>query len=334
MRMPYFADPCPLRTALGVLSLTPVAALIFAAPGASAQAWPSRPVRVIVPFAVGGAADRVSRVIAERLGIAFGQQFIADNRPGAGGSIGFELLSKATPDGYTLGSASDSAALLPFIYKGTTWDPRTFTGISTLTSQPLVLAVHASVPATSVKELVAWARTRPGQLSFGSSGHGHPQHLAGEMIKLATGIDMNHIPYKGGGAAIIDLVGGQIPIAVLGSSTVIPHHKAGRVRILAVTSPRRSPTVPEVPTLEEAGVKGVDVIQWIGLYGPPKLPRPLADRLNEQVRIAIETPAVRDMLEAAGFDAAASTPEQMEARTRNDMQRWDRLLSKMMLKFD
>jgi tripartite-type tricarboxylate transporter receptor subunit TctC len=326
------ARPPARRALAGLIALA--AAGLVALPDASAQAWPSRPVRMIVPFAAGGAADRVARVVAERLGLAFGQQFIADNRPGAGGSIGFELLAKATPDGYTLGSASDSAALLPFTYRNLGWDPRSFTGISTVTSQPLVLAVHASVPATDVKSFVAWARSKPGQLSFGSSGHGHPQHLTGEMIKLATGIDMNHIPYKGGGAAIIDLVGGQVPIAVLGSSTVIPHHRSGKVRILAVTSARRASTLPDVPTLDEAGIKGIGVVQWQGLYGPPKLPRPLVDRLNAALRTAVATPAVREMLEAAGFEAGSSTPEQAEARMREDMQRWERLVPKLGLKFD
>jgi tripartite-type tricarboxylate transporter receptor subunit TctC len=296
--------------------------------------WPQRPVRVIVPFATGGAADLVARLAAERLGAAFGQQFIADNRPGAGGTIGFELLSRATPDGHTLGTVSDSSTLLPFTYRKLTWDPRAFTGIGLITTQPLVLAVHTSVPAGSVKELVVWARTKPGALSFGSSGHGHPQHLAGEMIKLATGIDMNHVPYKGGGAAIIDLVGGQIPIAVLGSSTVIPHHRAGKVRILAMISPTRSSMLPEIPTLEEAGVKGVDLVQWIGLAGPPKMSRELAAKINAELASALANPAVRKTLEGAGFDPAPSTPQAFEMRIREDVTRWERLLPKLGIRFD
>ncbi|MCA3068840.1 MAG: tripartite tricarboxylate transporter substrate binding protein [Rhodocyclaceae bacterium] len=306
----------------------------FAPPEAAAQAWPARPVRMIVPFAPGGAADLVSRVVAERLSASYGQQFIADNRSGAGGTIGYELLARAAPDGYTLGTASDSSTLLPFTYRNLPWDPRNFTGISLLTTQPLVLAVHTAVPATSLKELVAHARTVPGKLSFGSSGHGHPQHLAGEMIKLATGIDMTHIPYKGGGAAIIDLVGGQIPIVVLGSSPVIPHHRAGKVRILAVVSPARSSALPDIPTLDEAGVKGVDLAQWMGLAGPPKLPRDLVKKLNAEVAAILANPGSRKTLEGAGFDPSPSTPEAFEAKMREGVARWEKLLPKLKIRFD
>lgn len=307
---------------------------LSAAQQAAAQAWPARPVRMIVPFAPGGAADLVSRVVAERLSTTYGQQFIADNRSGAGGGIGYELLARAAPDGYTLGTASDSSTLLPFTYRNLPWDPRSFTGISLLTTQPLVLAVHGAVPATSLKELVAHARTVPGKLSFGSSGHGHPQHLAGEMIKLATGIDMTHVPYKGGGAAIIDLVGGQIPIVVLGSSPVIPHHRAGKVRILAVIASARSKALPDIPTLDEAGVKGVDLAQWIGMAGPPKLPRDIAKKLNAEVAAILASPAARKTLEGAGFEPAPSTPEAFEAKMREGVARWEQLLPRLKIRFD
>lgn len=328
MRVPLLA---PARTC--VLLLLGLAS-VFSTFEAAAQAWPSRPVRLIVPFAPGGAADLASRIVGERLGATYGQQFIADNRSGAGGTIGYELLARAAPDGYTLGTASDSSTLLPLTYGKLSWDPRSFTGISLLITQPLVLAVHSSVPATSLKELVAHARTVPGKLSFGSSGHGHPQHLAGEMIKLATGIDMTHIPYKGGGAAIIDLVGGQIPIVVLGSSPVIPHHRAGKVRILAVISPTRSSALPDIQTLEEAGVKGVDLAQWIGIAGPPKLSRDLAKKLSAEVAIILANPATRKTLESAGFDPSPSTPEAFEAKMRDGMARWEKLLPKLKIKFD
>jgi tripartite-type tricarboxylate transporter receptor subunit TctC len=292
-------------------------------------------VRLLVPFAAGGASDTISRTVADRLGAALGQQFVPDNRTGAAGTIALEVLSKAVPDGYTLGTASDTLSLLPFTYKGLTWDPRTsFTPISLMSTQPLVLAVHAAVPAASFKEFVAYAKSKPGQLVFGSSGHGHAQHLTGEMIKKAAGFDMTHVPYKGGAQAITDLVGGQIPVAVLGSSTVIPYHRSGRVRILVVTSKKRSLALPEIPTLADMGIAGIDVSQTLGLFGPPKLPKELVTRLNTEVAKALATPAVRERLELAGFEASPSTPQQLEALVRSDYDRWARVTKELKLKFD
>jgi tripartite-type tricarboxylate transporter receptor subunit TctC len=317
-----------------------MAALVFAScvgfpPVLLAQVYPARPVRVIAPMAPGGAADLIARSIAERLGASLGQQFVVDNRPGAAGTIGLETLSRAAPDGYTLGSGSETMTVLPFTQKGVAWDPRTsFAPISLVSTQPLVLAVHASVPATSVAELVAYARARPGRLVFGSSGHGHSQHLTGEMIKRTAGFDMTHVPYKGGGAAIVDLVGGQIPAAVLGSSSVIPYHRSGKVRILAVTAAKRSSVLPDVPTLAEVGVKGIDVSQTLGIYGPAKLPTPLVTRLNAEVARALASPAVRERLESAGFDATPSTPQELGEQVRANFERWGRLIAELGLKFE
>lgn len=302
---------------------------------AAAQPYPTKPVRLIVPLAAGGAADTISRTVAERLGASLGQQFVPDNRPGAAGTIGLEVLSRAAPDGYTLSTAGDTIALLPFTYKGLTWDPRTsFTPISLMSTQPLVLVVHASVPAATFKEFVAYSKSKPGQLVFGSSGHGHSQHLTGEMIKRAAGIDMTHVPYKGGAPAVIDLVGGQIPVAVLGTSTVVPHHRAGKVRMLGVTGRKRSVVAPEVPTLAEAGVTGIDTLQTLGLFGPPKLPKELLVRLNAEVAKALATPAVREKLESAGFEATPTTPQQLAALVNADYERWARVTKELNLKFD
>ncbi len=309
------------------------AALLALAAGAAAQPYPTKPVRLIAPFAPGGAADVVSRAVAERLSASLGQQFVVDNRAGAGGALGLEMLSRAVPDGYTLGTGSEAMTALPFSHKGLTWDPRTsFTPISLLSTQPLVLVVNAAVPVTSFKEFVAYAKARPGQLVFGSSGQGHSQHLTGEMIKKAAGFDMTHVPYKGGGAAIIDLVGGQIPAAVLGSSPVIPYHRAGKVRILVVTSAKRSAALPDVPTLAEAGVKGIDVSQTIGMFGPAKLPKDIVSRLNAEVAKALANPTVRERLETAGFEATPSTPQQLETLVRENYERWGRLVRELDLK--
>ena len=316
------------------LSLAGLALLAASTGVARAQSWPDRPVRLVVPFAPGGAADRVARVTAEQLTSAFGQQFIADNRPGAGGSVGYEIIWRAAPDGYTLGTAGDSATLPPLTQKGVRWDPRDYSAISLLITQPLVLAVHTSVPAKTLQDFIAYARAKPGTLSFGSSGHGHPQHLTGELIRRTANFDMVHVPYKGGGAAITDLVGGQIPVVVLGSSPVIPFHRAGKVRILAVTSARRSATLPDIPTLAEAGVPGIDVSQWIGLVGPPKLPRAMVMRVNVAVVKSMQTPAAREALESVGFEVTTSTPEQMAARFRDTLAGWERLLREIKLKVE
>jgi len=303
---------------------------------AHAQSWqPDKPVRLIVPFVPGGAADLVSRVVAERLAVALGQQVVADNRPGASGTIALDMLAKSAPDGYTLAEASDAATVLPFIYRKLTWDPRrSFAPISLMTTQPLVLAVHASVPAATAQEFIALARAKPGFFVFGSSGTGHPQHLTGELIKKVAGINMNHVPYKGGGQAIVDLVGGQIPVAVLGSSPVIPYHRVGKVRILAVTAKRRSAALPDVPTLAETGLSGIDVSQWLSLVAPTKTPQNIVARLNAEVARILAVPATRDKLQAAGFEVMPSSPQELAVMFRDGMARWGPIVKELKLELD
>ncbi len=301
-----------------------------------AQGWkPDKPVRLIVAYVPGGAADVVSRFMAERLSSVFGQQFVVDNRPGATGTIALDMLAKSAPDGYTLANVGDSATILPFIYRKLTWDPRTsFAPISLMTTQPLVLAVHVSVPATTAKEFIALARAKPGFFVFGSSGTGNSQHLAGELIKKVAGINMTHVPYKGGGQAIIDLVGGQIPVAVLGSSPVIPYHRAGKVRILAVTARRRSSALPDVPTLAETGLPGIDVSQWLSLAAPAKTPKEIVTRLNAEVAKILAAPSTREKLEAIGFEATPSSPQELAAMYRAGMERWGPLVKELKLELD
>jgi len=312
-----------------------VAVLLLLASAAHAQPYPSKPLRVIASFAAGGAADLISRTVADRLSAALGQQVIVDNRAGAGGALGLELLARVAPDGYTLGTGSEAMTALPYTHKGLNWDPRTsFTAISLMSTQPLVLAVHASLLVKSFEEFVAYAKARPKQLTFGSSGHGHSQHLTGEMIKKAAGFDMTHVPYKGGAQAIVDLVGGQIPVAVLGSSPVIPYHRAGKVRTLVVTSAKRSAALPDVPTLAEAGVQDIDVSQTIGMFGPAKLPKDIVARLNAEIGKILATSAVRERLAAAGFEASPSSPEQLAAMMRGNYERWGLLISDLKLQLN
>lgn len=317
---------------LSALKLMSAALLIAASGTAAAQAasWPVRPVRLVVPYVPGGATDLVSRVIAEQLSARLGQQVVVDNRPGATGTIAFTGVAESAADGYTLITTADSLTLLPAAFKNLKFDPRSsFSPISLMSTQPLVLAVHAATPAKSVKEFIALAKTKP--LSFGTSGTGTSQHLSGELIKKMAGIDMTHIPYKGGGQAIVDLSGGQVPAAVLGSSTVIPQTKTGRVRILAVTSKKRSAALPDVPTLDESGLKGFDVYQWTAMLAPAKTPRALITRLNTEVVGILKQPAANDRLQAAGFEPQSSTPEYVSELIRDGMARWGKLITELNL---
>lgn len=301
-----------------------------------AQSWqPVKPVRLVVPYVPGGATDLVSRAVADRLTTALGQQVVVDNRPGATGTIAFASVAKASPDGYTLITSADSITLLPFIFKNIAFDPRTsFTPIALMSTQPLVLAVHVSVQANTFKEFVALAKSKPGALTFGSSGTGTSQHLSGELIKKMTGIDMTHVPYKGGGQAIVELAGGQLPAAVLGSSTVIPQAKAGRVRILAVTSKKRSAALPDVPTLAESGLAGFDVFQWTAVLAPAKTPKAIIARLNADLVSVLKQPAVRERLESAGFEPQTGSPQEVEQLIRDGMARWGPLVKELKLQLD
>lgn len=319
----FHKPPHPGALAVAVL------AILLPAP-AQAQTWPTRPVRLVVPYVPGGATDLVSRIVTEQLIPKLGQQVVVDNRPGATGTIAFTGVAEANPDGYTLITAADSLTLLPSAYRGLKFDPRTsFVPVSLMSTQPLVLAVHAAVPAKSVKDFIALAKTR--SLSFGTSGTGTSQHLSGELIKNMTGIDMVHIPYKGGGQAIVDLSGGQVPAAVLGSSTVIPQTKTGRVRILAVTSKKRSAALPDIPTLDESGLKGFDVYQWTAMLAPAKTPKAIVSRLNKEVTAILKDPVASDRLRNAGFEPQTSSPEEVSKLIGDGMARWGKLIQELKL---
>lgn len=323
----------PSRRLFGLASLV-AGVIAFGLPAAfsssHAQAWPTRPVRLVVPYVPGGATDLVSRIVGEQLTARLGQQVVVDNRPGATGTIAFTGVAEAIADGYTLITTADSLTLLPYAYRNLKFDPRTsFTPVSLMSTQPLVLAVHAAVPAKNVKEFIALAKTK--SLAFGTSGTGTSQHLSGELIKKMTGIDMTHIPYKGGGQAIVDLSGGQVPAAVLGSSTVIPQHKAGRVRILAVTSKKRSTVLSDIPTLDESGLTGFDVYQWTAMLAPAKAPKALITRLNTEVGDILRQAVVRDKLQAAGFETQPSSPEDVAKLINEGMARWGKLIQELKL---
>jgi tripartite-type tricarboxylate transporter receptor subunit TctC len=299
---------------------------VFAASLAQAQDWPAKPVRFVVPFPPGGATDVAARVVADKLSRALGQQFVVDNRAGASGAIGTTEVARAAPDGYTILFAADPVTTLHLVLKHVQYDiQRDFVAVTQVTTQPLAIAVHASVPARTIQEFIALAKANPGKFSFGHSGTGSGQHLTGELFKKLAGIDMQHIPYKGGAPAVQDLVAGQIPVAVLGSTPLIPYHKSGRIRILAFTSKDRFPTLPEIPTLHESGFPGFDTGQWLGLLAPRGTSANVVNRLYAETKKALQLEDVKERLMQAALLPVGSTPKEFESLIRNDVERWTKL---------
>ena len=293
---------------------------------AHAQNRPARPVRFIVPFPPGGSTDVAARTVADKLTRALGAQFVVENRAGGGGAIGATEVARAAPDGYTILFAADAITTLFVVVKVLQFDTqRDFVAVTQVTTQPLAVAVHTSVPAKDIGELVAYAKANPGKLSFAHSGTGTGQHMSGELLKKMAGIDMVHVPYKGGGPAVQDLVGGQVPMGVLGSTPLIPHHKAGRIRILAFTSMARFAPMPDIPTLHESGFPGFDTTQWLGLLAPRGTPGEIVQRLQAETARALELADVRQRLAQAALQPVGNSPQQFAAVIRADIERWGKL---------
>jgi tripartite-type tricarboxylate transporter receptor subunit TctC len=309
--------------------LTFVAALAFAS-GVLAQAYPSKPLRLIVPFPPGGSTDILARALAQKLGEGLGQPVVIDNRGGAGGSIGAETASKAAPDGHTIMMGHlGTLAVAPAIYKNLGYDPRkSFAPVALMALVPSVLVVNPQVPARSAEELIAWARANPGKLTYGSAGLGSTSHLTTEYFKLATGTDILHVPYKGVGPMLTDLVSGQIMMGLNGAPAVMPHVNAGRLRALAVSGIRRIEALPQLPTLDESGVKGFDASGWYGVVAPAGTPRAAIERLNAEIRRIVGTPELRARFDAEGASAAPGTPEEFGAFIASEIERWGAVLKK------
>jgi tripartite-type tricarboxylate transporter receptor subunit TctC len=297
---------------------------------AQAQTWPAKPVRFVVPFPPGGATDVAARALADKLTRSLGQQFVVENRAGAVGAIGTTEVARAAPDGYTILFAADPVTTLHLVLKNVPYDvQRDFVPVTQVTTQPLGFAVHASVPARTVQEFVALAKANPGKFAFAHSGTGSGQHLSGELFKKLAGIDLTHVPYKGGAPAVQDLVAGQVPAAFLGSTPLIPHHNAGRIRILAFTSKDRFPALPEVPTLHESGFPGFDTSQWLGLLAPRGTSGEIVSRLHAETKKALELADVKERLLKAGLLTVGSSPKEFEAVIRADLERWSKLAGEL-----
>jgi len=302
------------------------AALIFALLAASASAqssWPAKPIRLISPFPPGAVVDTLCRTLAVPLGEALGQPVLVENRPGAGGNIGMEIVAKAPADGYTIGMGGIAQhAINPSVYASMPFDPvRDFAPIIFVARNINVLVVHPSLPAHDVRELIAYARANPGKLSFGSAGAGTSQHLAGELFKQLAGVDMTHVPYKGAGPAVTDLLAGQIPLMFVDISAVLGHVRAGKLHALGVTSRNRTPLL-DVPTIAEQGLPGFEVNAWFGLLAPAGTPREIVARLNAETAKVLRSGATLERLQGLGLSVDPGTPEDFAALIASELARW------------
>ena len=302
------------------------AALIFALLAASASAqssWPAKPIRLISPFPPGAVVDTLCRTLAVPLGEALGQPVLVENRPGAGGNIGMEIVAKAPADGYTIGMGGIAQhAINPSVYASMPFDPvRDFAPIIFVARNINVLVVHPSLPAHDVRELIAYARANPGKLSFGSAGAGTSQHLAGELFKQLAGVDMTHVPYKGAGPAVTDLLAGQIPLMFVDISAVLGHVRAGKLHALGVTSRNRTPLL-DVPTIAEQGLPGFEVNAWFGLLAPAGTPREVVARLNAETAKVLRSGATLERLQGLGLSVDPGTPEDFAALIASELARW------------
>ena len=299
--------------------------LLQASPSLSADAWPNRPVRVIVPFAAGGGVDFTGRVVSQQLSEQLRTPFLVDNRTGASGTIANAMVAKAAPDGYTLMVIDTSTAIVPGLFKSLPFDvAKDFTAISEVFRAPEALVVHPSLNVGTLQEFIALARANPGKFNYGSTGPGGAIHLSSELFKIAAKVNIAHVPYKGGGDAISAVVGGQVQMLLTTVSTVLNQVNAGKVKALAVTAAegKRASVLPNVPNMGEAGVQGMAVYLWFGLAGPAGLPRPLVDQLHAETVKAIAVPAVRERFSVQGGELVGSSPDEFGRLIRDEIRRW------------
>ncbi len=322
-----------MRLAAGIAS----AAIAFVSQLAYAQKYPEKPIRFIAPYAPGGTTDLLTRAIAQKMTDALGVSVVADNRPGAGGNIGAEIAARSPPDGYTilLAPVSPMAINVSLYGNKMTFNPeKDFSPITLVAKVPLVLIVHPSVPVKNVKELIALAKAKPGQLNYGSAGNGSSNHLIGEMLKAAAKIDMLHIPYKGGGPAMVALMSGQLDMFVGQVPSTAPMVKSGRIRAIAISGAKRSPALPEVPTIAESGLPGFEATSWYCIVAPAGVPKPIITRLHSELIKILNTPDIRDRLIAEGADVETTTPEELMAFVRAEIPKWAKAVKDSGAKLD
>ena len=312
-----------------------MAALVLAA-GASAQPYPNRPVRFIVPYPAGGATDIISRSIGNKVGAALGQQFVIDNRAGGGQKIGTELAARAAPDGYTILLVSITHSINPGLYAKMPYDTiKDFSPITIAAKSPLVVVVHPSVPAKSVRELIALMKAQPGKLNTATSGIGSGGHLAAELFKSMAGVKMTFVPYKGGSLAYVDLIGGQVDLMFTSPTPTLSYAQAGKLRVLATTGAKRSPAAPDLPTIAEAGgLPGYEAGLWYGVVAPAGTPREIIGRLNAEITKALQFPDVRDPLAAQAVETVSSTPEEFATHIKSEIAKWAKVIKDANIRAD
>ena len=310
------------RQRLALSACLSVTACALAVP-APAQEFPTKPVRMVVGFPPGGATDLVARAIQPKLTASLGKQVVVDNRPGANGVIGLEVLARSEPDGHTVGIGHIGGLIVSPAIQKVPYDPyKSFAPIGMMVSLQNIIITHPSVQAKNLKEFIALAKARQGKLNYASSGIGSPGHLAGALLESMTGLTMTHVPYKGGGPAIIDLIAGHVPSFIAVISTAMPHVKSGKARAIAVTGSKRAEALPDVPTIAEAGVPGYAATNWYGLLAPAKTPAPVIDRLNREVAAALTSPDVVQFLKDQGIDSAPSSPAEFLRFIREEEKKW------------
>ena len=321
----------------GILSTATAAAMALMAvmAPAGAQTWPSKPVKLIVPFPAGGSADTLSRIISQELQDKLGQPFVVENRTGAGGNIGTDAIAKAAPDGATLLLTPSSLAIAPALYPKLTWDPvKDFEPISLIGSIPMVVVVHPAFPAKTMVELVAEAKARPSQINYASGGNGTTNHLAVELFKAQTGIDMIHVAYRGNPLAMVDVMGGHVPVFFDFVLTGAPHVRSGAVRALATTGAQRSSILPDLPTVIEAGIPGFEASTWFGVYAPAGTPKDMVAHMNDAIAAVLALPNVKKRLAELGVEPMQGGPAALAEITRSDLAKWGPVIQKAGLKLE
>jgi tripartite-type tricarboxylate transporter receptor subunit TctC len=301
---------------------------------AQGATYPTKPVRMIVPFPPGGGNDLLARLVGQKLSEMWGQAVVVDNRPGGNTIVGTEALARSAPDGYTLMLTSSSHVIIPSLMSLPFDAMKDFAPVAPVSRSELILAVNPAVPANTVQELIALAKAKPGTLNFASGGSGNPNHLAGEMFNTAAGVQTTHIPYKGGGPALTDLMGGQVQMFFVASAVVLPHIKSGKLKAIAISGEHRLPALPQVPTFGEAGLANFDIGQWYAILAPAGTPKPVIDKVSADVAKVLAMPDVKEKLAAQGMDPFISTPAQLETLMSADLARYAKLIKSANIKMD